>query len=97
MSKLKLKQSVSVTNYHDQGRSDESPTLPRKRSLSVGDDEENGQDECGSRKQFRTVALGSRKQLCINDELKAKSRDLDEACRELLGGEFFTPSCLGNR
>ncbi|KAF8650145.1 hypothetical protein AX16_005380 [Volvariella volvacea WC 439] len=33
----------------------------------------------------RTVALGSRKQLCVNDQLRARSRDLDEACRELLG------------
>ncbi|KAG5716392.1 ATP-dependent RNA helicase CHL1, partial [Termitomyces sp. T112] len=33
----------------------------------------------------RTVALGSRKQLCINDELRDRSRDLDEGCRELLG------------
>ncbi|KAJ7075861.1 helicase C-terminal domain-containing protein [Mycena belliarum] len=33
----------------------------------------------------RTVSLGSRKQLCINDELRVKSKDLDEGCRELLG------------
>ncbi|RXW24469.1 hypothetical protein EST38_g1370 [Candolleomyces aberdarensis] len=84
MSKLKLKQSVSVTNYHDQGCTSEPSSLPRKRSLSVGEDDDN-QDECGTNKQFRTVSLGSRKQLCINEELKAKSRDLDEACRELLG------------
>ncbi|KIY70584.1 DNA repair helicase [Cylindrobasidium torrendii FP15055 ss-10] len=32
----------------------------------------------------RTVALGSRKQLCINDSLRARSTDLDEACRTLL-------------
>jgi chromosome transmission fidelity protein 1 len=37
----------------------------------------------------RTVALGSRKQLCINDDLRARSRDLDEGCRELLGGKVF--------
>ncbi|KAJ2935178.1 hypothetical protein H1R20_g1973, partial [Candolleomyces eurysporus] len=84
MSKLKLKQSVSVTNYHEKGFLSEPSSLPRKRSLSVGEDDDN-QDECGTNKQFRTVSLGSRKQLCINEELKAKSRDLDEACRELLG------------
>ncbi|RDB17932.1 ATP-dependent DNA helicase CHL1 [Hypsizygus marmoreus] len=33
----------------------------------------------------RTVSLGSRKQLCINENLRARSRDLDESCRELLG------------
>lgn len=36
----------------------------------------------------RTVSLGSRKQLCINDDLRSKSRDLDEGCRELLGGMY---------
>ncbi|KAJ7163289.1 helicase C-terminal domain-containing protein [Mycena filopes] len=33
----------------------------------------------------RTVSLGSRKQLCINDRVRSKSKDLDEGCRELLG------------
>ncbi|EEB91075.1 hypothetical protein MPER_10632, partial [Moniliophthora perniciosa FA553] len=32
----------------------------------------------------RTVALGSRKHLCINDDLRTKTSDIDEACRELL-------------
>ncbi|KZP31421.1 DNA repair helicase [Athelia psychrophila] len=36
--------------------------------------------------QWRTVSLGSRKQLCINDELRAKGGDLDEKCREMLTG-----------
>lgn len=39
-----------------------------------------------SRSYTRTVSLGSRKQLCINDELRRKTRDLDEGCRELLSG-----------
>jgi chromosome transmission fidelity protein 1 len=39
----------------------------------------------------RTVTLGSRKQLCINDDLRARSRDLDEGCRELLRGEVRFP------
>ena len=34
----------------------------------------------------RTVSLASRKQLCINEKLKAKAGDLDEACRQLLSG-----------
>ncbi|KAJ7069950.1 helicase C-terminal domain-containing protein [Mycena amicta] len=32
----------------------------------------------------RTVPLGSRKQLCINDQVRFKSKDIDEGCRELL-------------
>ena len=35
-------------------------------------------------RQSRLVALGSRKQLCINEELISKGGDLDEACRDLL-------------
>ncbi|KAG9003121.1 ATP-dependent DNA helicase chl1 [Tulasnella sp. 427] len=34
----------------------------------------------------RTVPLGSRKNLCINSELRSKAGDLDEACRELMNG-----------
>ena len=34
----------------------------------------------------RTVALASRKQLCINDELRAKSKDLDNDCLEIMEG-----------
>ncbi|KAG8957316.1 ATP-dependent DNA helicase chl1 [Tulasnella sp. 419] len=33
---------------------------------------------------IRTVSLGSRKNLCINEELRQKGGDLDEACRELM-------------
>ncbi|KAF6757547.1 helicase C-terminal domain-containing protein [Ephemerocybe angulata] len=74
LGKLNIKNSVSITNHHP------TKTLPSKRP--AGDDED---EEAVTTKQFRAVSLGSRKQLCINDELKAKSRDLDEACRELLG------------
>ncbi|KAG9022463.1 ATP-dependent DNA helicase chl1, partial [Tulasnella sp. UAMH 9824] len=35
----------------------------------------------------RTVPLGSRKNLCINEELRSKGGDLDEACRELMSGK----------
>lgn len=40
-----------------------------------------------TRPHWRTVSLGSRKQLCINDEIRTKLNDLDEKCRELLGGQ----------
>ena len=36
--------------------------------------------------ETRFVSLGSRKQLCLNEELKARGGDLDERCRELLQG-----------
>ncbi|KAJ3758309.1 helicase C-terminal domain-containing protein [Lentinula raphanica] len=34
--------------------------------------------------QSRAISLGSRKHLCINDELRARVKDIDEGCRELL-------------
>ncbi|KAJ4481923.1 helicase C-terminal domain-containing protein [Lentinula aciculospora] len=37
--------------------------------------------------QSRALSLGSRKHLCINDELRARARDIDEGCRELLAGK----------
>jgi DEAD_2 len=36
--------------------------------------------------ETRFVSLGSRKQLCLNEGLKAKGGDLDERCRDLLQG-----------
>ncbi|KAL0576051.1 ATP-dependent DNA helicase chl1 [Marasmius crinis-equi] len=51
-------------------------TTKRKR----GDEDATLDETCN-----RTVALGSRKHLCINDSLRSKATDIDEACRELLG------------
>lgn len=89
LGKLKFKLPVSVTDHHGS----QSFSLPRKRSIGDGDNDDNE-----GRKQFRAVSLGSRKQLCINDNLRAKSRDLDEACRELLGGKvplfYYRPTLI---
>ncbi|TFK20003.1 DNA repair helicase [Coprinopsis marcescibilis] len=97
LRRLKLKESLSVTDFHDPpvpaAPGPDIATWSKKRpvshlnvdtkvSSSVGNVAGEGCDA-----QFRTVSLGSRKQLCIHEELKAKVRDLDEACRELLGGK----------
>lgn len=37
----------------------------------------------------RVVPLGSRKNLCINEELRRRGGDLDEGCRELMSGKHF--------
>ena len=80
LSRLKLRRPPSSVQNH---QSDSSQChVPQKRSP---DDEEHVQEPTPP--STRTVSLGSRKQLCINDELRVKSRDLDESCRELLGGE----------
>ncbi|KAN0123485.1 Helicase C-terminal domain containing protein [Russula decolorans] len=43
--------------------------------------------------ETRFASLGSRKQLCLNEKLKAKGGDLDEHCRDLLqaGGDKRCP------
>jgi hypothetical protein len=43
-------------------------------------------DELSASHILRSVALGSRKQLCINESLRRRHGDLDEACRQLLNG-----------
>lgn len=73
LRRLKLPR-LSVKNAHPLP----SPA-PKKRGL---EEFEAGEEETAT----RTVALGSRRQLCINDKLRSKARDLDEACRELLSG-----------
>lgn len=84
MSKLKFAgKDVSVRSYHPSSQY----SLPQKRRTDDNVDDEGSFDSATSVRVTRTVSLGSRKQLCINDELRQKTRDLDEACRELLGGE----------
>jgi chromosome transmission fidelity protein 1 len=83
---LKLKLRVSSLHPSTATSNTSKPKfqISQKRAvdeLDVGDD--NAPGPCA-----RTVSLGSRKQLCINDELRAKSRDLDESCRELLSGTW---------
>lgn len=77
LSKLKFSIKPEVKSYHPV-----TNHVPHKRGLVDGDEEE----EDAAAPVTRSVSLGSRKQLCINDELRQKTRDLDEACRELLGG-----------
>ncbi|KAI5995214.1 DNA repair helicase [Pisolithus albus] len=61
-----------------------SETLRRKREL---DQVEVGEGDGTGQRQWRTVSLGSRKQLCINEDVRSKIGDLDERCRELQQGQ----------
>lgn len=98
MRKLKFPgKDVSVKSYHHLPPSQQN-SLPQKRR--TGDDLDNEgtrSDSAAAARITRTVSLGSRKQLCINDELRQKTRDLDEACRELLGGELLKLVGMGNK
>ena len=55
-----------------------------KRSASAIDIHVDPPDGEGSGP--RAVSLGSRKQLCIHERLRARAGDIDEACRQMLGG-----------
>ena len=57
-----------------------------------GDEVDDGGDSEGTGP--RAVSLGSRKQLCINEHLRGRAGDLDEACRQMLGGDPLYLSLL---
>jgi chromosome transmission fidelity protein 1 len=84
MRRLKLK--LHVNSLHSStAPPDTSKPISQYSQKRSADELESGAEDA-SAPCARTVSLGSRKQLCINDELRANSRDLDESCRELLGG-----------
>ena len=64
----------------------------RKRPASTMDCEDSGCDDAEGSGP-RAVSLGSRKQLCIHDRLREKAVDLDEACRQMLGGASRIWTC----
>ncbi len=57
----------------------------KKRPLTLVEEEEETPSPTAP--VVRAVSLGSRRQLCINDPLKSKATDLDEACRQRLNGK----------
>ncbi|KAH9856751.1 DNA repair helicase [Lenzites betulinus] len=79
LEKLKLKLNLTVSTLQHAREAASSG----KRPASAVEDEDSPGDEEGS--GARAVSLGSRKQLCINDRLREKAGDLDEACRQMLG------------
>ncbi|KAJ3711787.1 helicase C-terminal domain-containing protein [Lentinula raphanica] len=83
LSKLKIPGSVSVTSF--------TPNAVSNQGVSYSLGKRKVQDNpdpscCDNTKlhQSRAISLGSRKHLCINDELRARVKDIDEGCRELL-------------
>ncbi|KAK7691295.1 hypothetical protein QCA50_004689 [Cerrena zonata] len=79
LKKLKIDLSgVPVLSLHP---ASPEPSLGRaKRSISCIEDDSDSPENIS----VRAVSLGSRKQLCINEQLKTKAGDLDEACRQRL-------------
>lgn len=63
-------------------RADRDP-CQKKRSLEDVDGDKREADQ----RQWRTVSLGSRKQLCINEDARSRPGDIDEKCRELMEGK----------
>ena len=60
-----------------------SATSNAKRNFTQVD-----REEIDPHVDIRSVSLASRKQLCINEKLKTKVVDMDEACRQMLGGAY---------
>lgn len=87
LQKLKFKH-VSYTQTSSRGGGSEPCSIPpssgqrKKRTVEVDEEDYTEID----RRQWRTVSLGSRKQLCINEDVTSKGGDLDEKCRELQEG-----------
>ena len=86
LQKLKFKH-ISYIQHSSRGCDDEACSIPsgqrKKRNVEVDEEDYAGTD----RRQWRTVSLGSRKQLCINEDVRSKPGDLDEKCRELQDGQ----------
>lgn len=85
LRRLTLK--LEVSSHHPQATTP-IEIVNRKRGVD-GLDNDDVEDPPLS--YSRSVSLGSRKQLCINDELRARTQDLDEGCRELLAGALNVP------
>lgn len=82
LKRLKLPGSISISSLNP----DTSASAPAATGKRKAEDN-NNDDEQLEYHQSRALTLGSRKHLCINDELRARVRDIDEGCRELLAGE----------
>lgn len=92
LTKLKIGiSSISTTSSNSESRHDEGSGRLNGGKRGIAEIERD-HDDGSENVDIRTVSLGSRKQLCVNEELKAKVVDLDEACRQLLGGEC--PICV---
>ena len=82
LKKLNLQLSPSITSLHSpQDVPDTSNGAKRTFTQMCQEDADTTVD-------IRSVSLASRKQLCINEKLKAKVADIDEACRQMLGGAY---------
>ncbi|KAI0644923.1 DNA repair helicase [Trametes meyenii] len=80
LDKLQLKLNVAVSTIQPMPTNFSSSSKRPAAALDDADDPARGEG-CGP----RAVSLGSRKQLCINERLREKAGDLDEACRQMLG------------
>lgn len=78
----RLKLSVPSSYQGEQLHTPSSPPSPNRGKRKSAHDE--GATQCSN--TIRSVALGSRKQLCIHDDLRKRTTDLDEACRQMLNG-----------
>jgi chromosome transmission fidelity protein 1 len=87
LAKLKFKHLAlggavpDESSTENMSRADRHP-CQKKRTLGDVNDDKCEVDQ----RHWRTVSLGSRKQLCINEDARSRLGDIDEKCRELLEG-----------
>lgn len=85
LTKLKFEHLILGSDESTMGnmsRADRDP-CQKKRTLEDVDVDKREADQ----RQWRAVSLGSRRQLCINEDVRSTLGDIDEKCRELLEGK----------
>ena len=89
LKKLNIALNVAVPSAEMPPASDDPRPGGKRSASSIDVDPPDGE---GSGP--RAVSLGSRKQLCIHERLRARAGDIDEACRQMLGGGCSSFSVL---
>ncbi|CCM02979.1 uncharacterized protein FIBRA_05094 [Fibroporia radiculosa] len=83
LRKLRIQLNLSLSSHSEYPLALPGVSDPARAKRSVSDiDDDDDPQTAGT---ARTVSLGSRKQLCIHEELRRRTGDLDEACRQMLG------------
>lgn len=89
---LSRQSGVGTSAAHRTSQSSSVPISSRKRAMQENVHSGEGEGDFNQALTIRTVSMGSRKQLCINETLKDRVGDLDEACRQMLSGTQWSVS-----
>lgn len=87
LAKLKFKHLTLGSAIPDESTVGNMSRDPCQKKRSLEDVDGDGDKREADQRQWRTVSLGSRKQLCINEDARSRPGDIDERCRELMEGK----------